>query len=368
MTEERRTLGVVYITKETVQGGETLPFEYKGMHDLLNVYYTQKHWYEKSTRHGLPLPSAKVDWSKRIGQEYYKLTYCSNYPSFEESQDLLIMRNADRDDRRDEDNPRIKLADFGEGKDKLFLSFDRERLYSDDPLGNPYFNERDAGRSDRKRLEIIGGVEEYFCAQIPGTGGLTSPKRFISTAQGTLTFQKNFYDELREIYIDQKRVPFAGLRRIRVGWIEGNEFMDGYPKFDFIAYRFDGKKWGERMRGLENGFYFREHGEIKTLSAEKIIRYLESEDNLAPRDLQLVRLPGHETKGIAFGKGKAYEIEMNPFGKTVKISGLRKLPFENIIYVAPISSQEINGTFLDWIDNPQKNPYKDLANWICRLE
>lgn len=346
--EERETLGLAYITKEILQEGEELPFKIK------NPYLPH---YDRLQ---------PIDWTKKVDQIYFKLSYSPNYPSFEDSQDLLLMRSADRSDSQDKYLPQIRLEDFGEGKDKLFLSFERERMYHDNPLGNPWFGERDMGEHDRRRLELLSGEQERFCKQIPGSGGLTSPKRFISTAMGALTFQKDFYDELRDVYIDQERIPFAGLRRLRVGWIEGNQFEDGYPEFNFVAYEFDGEKWGERIRDLKNGFHFRKDGKLKTLNVDAIVSHFGKDSNLTPKDLQLVRLPGYENRGIVFGRGKAYEIEMDSTNRRVKVSSLRELPFQNVVNISPISSQKINNSFLEWTSDPQSNPHRDLGNWISK--
>jgi len=356
-TKEKKTLGLAYITREVLQKGEELPFFYK-----------------RRPRSLICLSLRPIDWTKKVGQIYYKLSYSPNYPNLEDSVDLLVMRSADRSDRQDEYLPQIRLADFGEGKDKLFLSFDRERMYDDDIVGSAFFGRDDSGKHDRKQLELLSEKQEHFCTQIPGSGKCTSPKRFISTAKGALTYQEDFYSDLRKIYIDQKGIPFAGLRRLMVK--EYDDYYDTGPEFDFVAYKLNGKKWGKRIGNLEYGFHFREKGKIKTLNWHDVAMKIHEGENPCKKCLsdevtqknvhyESVRLPGYENKGIVLEEKRAYEIEMRPTKKSIEITGLRELPFKKLTHIAPISSQKINDTLLNWATNPQNNPYRDQENWIC---
>lgn len=362
----QKTLGLAYITKEVLKKGEELPFK--------RTYYTSG-------------PRSPFDWSKKIGQVYYKLHYCPNYPSTENSKALLLIKGAEESDPQDRGLPRIKLTHFGEGLDQLFLSFDTENMD-----GDCYTRWRIEGR----RLEIISGEQEDFFAAIPGSGGMSAVStRFISTAKGALIYQKDLYDNLREIFIDQNRMPFAAVKRKQVGWIEGNEYMDGYPDFEFTVHEYDGKIWGKQMKYLENGFHFREDNKINTLSLDNIVLEIRKNRNSCRECLSkeirkegyyynLIRLPGYENRGIIHGHdgphwtyislkadehkkpNKVYEIEMEPTEKDIQITSIKELPFENVMHISPISSQKVNDTLLEWAANPETNPYYNPTKWIYR--
>ncbi|MEI7718734.1 MAG: hypothetical protein WCI72_02610 [archaeon] len=366
---KRKTLGLAYITREVIQEGETFSFQ--------------------SCERYSSLERTPIQWGRKKGHTYFKLHYCPNYPSFESSQNVLLIMGAKRPDYQELNRPQIKLGQFGEGEETLFLSLNIENMSEYDHYRR--------GREEGKRLNVITRKLEDFYEQIPGRGGkATTTKEFISTANGALTYQKDFYDDLRDIYIDQDTIPFAALKRERVGWVEGNEFQEGYPEFEFVAYEYDGTNWGNVLKDFgKRGFHFRINGKIQTLKLHDIVLKIQERENPCKKCLseqlekegynyELIRLPGYPNKGLVVGhigpcsvqygfdeppKQKpniVYEVEMKPAETSVEIVGVRELPFSNVTHISPVSSRKVNDTLLEWANNPETNPYTRSTNWIYR--
>jgi len=340
-TTGSKTLGLVYITKETLQKGESLPFE-------------NRNDYNFSIR--------PIDWSERVGQVYYKLSYCPNYPSLDTSHDLLFIRSATDSEIVNFNLPRVgPPIDFGENGDELYLTLEKS------------FFEWFPRRREFKGalLELLSVNLREFNDEIPGRGGHSwLVPRLIPTSKGALGYKRDFYDELVEIYIDQHRIPFAGLRRKVVGIEEGDQFNESMPIFDFRVLEYDGKEFGEELDKLGFGFHFRENRRVKTLSWGDIKSYLESKTHWRPRNfhlIDLIRMPGYENRGIVLrDDGKSYELDMETSRESIGIVDLRELPFQKVIKISPVSSSKINETLLEWATNPEISPYRCRHGWICR--
>ena len=56
------------------------------------------------------------------------------------------------------------------------------------------------------------------------------------------------------------------------------------------------------------------------------------------------------------------KINSTPTG--AEIVNLKELPLSNLTHIAPISSQKVNDTLLEWARKPESNPYQYPADRI----